>query len=291
METSNPSDMTDQQAEQFFAESAPQSGSPPAEPSAPEAGSPPKEVSESASSPGPAPVERTEIDNLKAARDEERHRRKELQDRVRLMEDRFQQMLTTVQRPTEEPKIPAPEEDLAGHITARLNHTERALAEALQRNQEVDRQARAAGQTDQMLNRYRAEAAAFAAREPSFTSAYSALVQSRIEDYTAAGFAPHEAANIAYQEELAIAYKAHADGVNPAERIYALAKRRGLVKATPGGLSAGNGATIMNAAERTAPLAGVRGDSPRANVTLEQLAQMDEKEFQANWDKLMRPRK
>lgn len=279
--------VTDQQVEQFFDSSRPTEGSPPDIPSAPEPDSQPRTASESGEPPIPVPIERTEVDNLKAALHEERARRRETQDRIARMEGRFQQMLEGAPHP-EEPKIPAPEEDLAGHITARLNQTERALAEALERNRQIDARNYQASQTDQVLNRYRAEAAAFAAKEPSFTSAYSALVQSRIEDYTAAGFRADEAANIAYQEELAIAHKAHADGVNPAERIYALAKRRGLVKAQS---NTGNGATIMSAAERTAPLAGARGDSPRANVTLEQLAQMDEKEFQANWDKLMRPRR
>lgn len=280
--------VTEQQVEQFFdAAAAPQSPSHPTEPSAPESSSHPASVSESA--PAPAPIERTEVDNLKAALHEERARRRETQDRIARMEGRFQQMLEGAPHP-EEPRIPAPEEDLAGHITARLNQTERALAEALERNRQVDVRNYQASQTDQALNRYRAEAAAFAAKEPTFTSAYSALVQSRIEDYTAAGFAPHEAANIAYQEELAIAHKAHADGVNPAERIYALAKRRGLVKAQ-GTAARSNGEVIMTGAQHAAPLAGARGDSPRANVTLEQLALMDEKEFQANWDKLMRPKR
>ena len=81
--------------------------------------------------------------------------------------------------------------------------------------------------TQQLVSTYQAHAAAFAQTTPDFQQAYQHVRDDRARYYAALGYSPERIGQQVNADELAIAQEALTEGVNPAERIYALAKVTG----------------------------------------------------------------
>lgn len=237
-----------------------------------------------------------QIQNLNAALREEREKRKAESERAKRLEDTFQRVLemqnkaAPKQTEPEEKPLPDPEADLGGFLYEKLARMEKEISKYQQSSQqeEVVRQQYQAEQ--RMLDEYKMQAARFAQTTPDFNQAYNALVSDRIAELETMGFPGAQAAQMAYNEEMMIVGQALNEGVNPAERIYSVAKRRGLVGKQQAAGST-NSEQVLKAASRANALNGARGESPRGQMSLEQLAEIDDPvEFEKQWNKLMRRR-
>lgn len=252
----------------------------------------PGETEESGSGEPPeAEGPEVQIKNLHAALKEERHKRQADAERAKRLEDTFQRVLEMQSRAAppkaEEPaeKLPDPEEDLGGYLYSKIAKLEEQLKQHGQLTQQEEQSRQQYLQQQAMMNEYRAQAGHFMKQEPNFLPAYNALLQDRIEELETMGFRANDAAQMAQNEEMMIVQQALNEGVNPAERIFQVAKRRGLVgNKAPG---AKNGDQVLKAATRANTMTGTRG-AARGSMTLEQLAQLDGEEFEKAWNKMMR---
>jgi hypothetical protein len=228
------------------------------------------------------------VQNLNAALKEEREKRKKERERAEKMEETFRRFVdANTQKPIEETKreeIPDPSVDLAGHLYAKQQSLEKQLAEQIERNKQEENARQQYISQQQVLNTYRAQAMDYAKKEPGFTEAYNHLMQDRITELGYMGFQAEQAAQIAYQEEMMIVGQALSDGANPAERIHQIAKHRGFGK----NIQSKQPETIMAAAEKASNTHDLSGSNPRANISLEQLAQLDGDEFEKAWNKIMK---
>lgn len=135
----------------------------------------------------------------------------------------------------------------------------------------------------QFVSAYQAKSAEFAQKTPEFKEAYNFIVSNRDRELQILGFTdPVQRNNIISNEELGIAQQAFREGVNPAQRIYEMAKFRGFKPQTvsPPGESAANLDKEKQAAAATRSLGGVPG-STQTKVTAEVLLSMSEEEFAA----------
>jgi hypothetical protein len=135
---------------------------------------------------------------------------------------------------------------------------------------------------------YRAQADDFEKQHPDFNAAYRHLLDDRNAELMTLGYGdPLTRGRIITEEESAIVARALADGANPAERIYAVARRRGY---RPG---SGDGERLRLAEKGQAAgksLGSAPGGATRA-VSPEALATLTDAEFAkatagANWKRL-----
>lgn len=197
----------------------------------------------------------------------ERRARQELERRLAALEEKT----------NPKPQIPALQDDPAGHLDARLRELEQPVQEM--RQQTAQQQQIAA-----LQNAYQANEAEFIKVTPDYTDAASHLVNQRAAELAAAGLTPEEAQQVIVSDLRAITARALNAGVNPAERIYAIAKARGYAKAAPP--APPPVATAEQSLQRiaegqaraTSPSAGL-GAAPPAELTLETLANISEDEW------------
>lgn len=185
---------------------------------------------------------------LKADRDyekafkTERHKRKELREALEAqarktaeMEATLNQMRQNMQQPQprqEAPQqraepIPDAEEDPLGYMQYQIKRQEHALVEHnkyLTQRHEMEQRSM---QENAFRQAYANSAKEFSQKSPDFTDAYAFLTDSKVKEYIAAGFTQQQANSFLIEDEMAVVSKAFADKINPAERIYAMAKNRG----------------------------------------------------------------
>lgn len=225
---------------------------------------------------------------------EERMRRKEaaeetaaMRERMARMEERFQQV---VQKQEAAPEIVSFEEDPAEHLRQKGEMLERKQAEIAEQTRLATEAQQAQQQQNAVVNQYHASAAQYAQTNEHFPAAYQHLVQGRIAEYKAAGHTDAEAVQFVQQDELAIAQKAFQDGVNPAERIYALAETRGFKPEATKESGAEEIDRIEKGQKASRSLSNGRGKA-EPPATLEALAEMDDDEFDEKWDEIIGTRK
>lgn len=222
---------------------------------------------------------------------EERERRKELKKQVEAMEARFQQLVAKIQEKPAE-KAPDPTQDFPGHVAHHFNSFAQQQAELGRRVQNFEQTQEQAHREAQFMRSYHAAAADFSARQPDFVQAYNHLLKSRFEELTDAGYSKDQALHLRTMEEQGIVFKAFEDGVNPAERLYAVAKRRGYTAASekPAEKPAVDPAEKLKnieAGQKATPSMG--GGAMKPKMTLQSIAQMSDEEFASlNWEKAMR---
>lgn len=164
---------------------------------------------------------------------EERERRKELQQQLREQQERtsrleqtFQKVIERTQQPQQQ-QGPSFEEDPVEALRQEQEHIKQALRQQYQSEAQRQQQSEMQYKQQVFVERYKDSANAYAQENPEFSNAYQHLVQSRLAEYTAAGYSVQQANQLLIEDEMAIVAKAYTDGVNPAERIYALSKVRG----------------------------------------------------------------
>lgn len=210
-----------------------------------------------------------------AALHEERLKRKDLQSKVERMEQTFQQLVQSVQQPS----APAPTFD--DDPIQNLKNENDAIKQHLQ--QQIE-QNNVAQNRQNLVNTYRSHAAEFTKTTPDFNDAYSFISQQRQAEYEAAGYSPQDAASMLIQDEMAIVYKALQDEVNPAERVYNLAKVRGY-----------KGKSVVETTKMEIAEKGIKAGKSLSSasgvadgeVTLESLAELPTDEFNKAWKKMI----
>lgn len=112
---------------------------------------------------------------------------------------------------------------------------------ALKQERELRQQKEAAEQqqreqqefNSRFVNAYASAAREYAKEQTDFPDAYKHLYQTRVDQLEAIGYDHASAVKLAENEERNIVWKAMNDGVNPAERLYALSQKMGYAKAAP----------------------------------------------------------
>lgn len=224
---------------------------------------------------------------------EERERRKELQRtvqeeqaRVRKLEEAFQKVL---ERQNSNPApVPNYEDDPTEALRVKTEQLERTLQNHNQTLTQQQQQVENQRQYSEFVDRYAASAQAYKAENPEFAPAYNHLMQTRLDELMAMGYNQAEAVNIRTQDEIAIAAKAYADGVNPGERIYALAKMRGYSTPQPQAAPATQKLDQLERGLNASKSLSDASGKASTELTLEALASMQDDEFDKAWEKVMK---
>lgn len=224
---------------------------------------------------------------------EERQRRKELQERLEAVERqrvadmaKLDERLRILQGAQHQPETPSVDQDPVGAIK-RLDGTVQEVAQRLQ----AEEHHRA------LTARYQAAAGEFSAKTPDFQAAYAHLMNVRSAELAAAGVPPDQIPMWIQRGELNMAAQALQQGINPAERAYGIAKALGYrpaeaqpAAATPSPApssspapaqpdAAAQLATIAGGRDASASLAAAGGSPAAGTLTLETLLKMDDDEF------------
>ena len=170
-------------------------------------------------------------------------------------------------------QAPNEQEDPVGAIVHETRQTRQEI-EAFKKQQEEERRIRAAQNAQAQLVQYwQSQAQAFAAKQPDFPQSYQHLFENFVSELQEAGYDEQQASVVAQNYWADIVGRARMDGVNPAERMYNLAKRRGYKPATE------KIETIKKGTEATSPLASA-GGKPPSNLTAEAIANLPMDEFE-----------
>lgn len=237
------------------------------------------------------PVEPPEGFVAHGAFHEERQRRKALQAQVEQMEKRWSDLVAKMQQ-TPQPQAPDPAQDFPGHVSHQLNQLGQQVGEVAKKTETFEQFQEQQKQEAAFISAYSQAAQSFAAAQPDFTQAYNHWLNNRLEELVDAGYSNEQALHIRSAEERGIVTKAFQDEVNPAQRLYAVAKRRGYTAAstTPAPeqkLDPAEKLKQIEQGQRATPAMGGSGMKPK--LTLQSVAQMSDEEFAAlDWEKTMR---
>jgi hypothetical protein len=117
-------------------------------------------------------------------------------------------------------------------LQTQINRIEQFLAwQATQQHAAMQQQQQAALQ-QAVLQHYFA-AAGRHMQDPGFVRQYQTLVNQRISEYEAVGYSPSEAAQLANNDEFALAARAIQQGRDPIDHITGLAEARGITREEP----------------------------------------------------------
>lgn len=167
-----------------------------------------------------------------------------------------------------------------------IEHLMRDAQERRQRDQEHQQATRQAAQQQEQFGRlvstYRARAAEFAEETPDFVAAYQHLLTARDEELQEIGvYDPAERARQIQNEEMNVAAVALQQGVNPAQRLYQLAKRRGYQPASKPASSSARLDTVERGQARSRSLSNAEGSAAPGQITAQDLLRMTPDEFAA----------
>jgi hypothetical protein len=228
---------------------------------------------------------------------EERERRKELQQEVQEYRERTRKIEEAMQKlieiQTPGMKEPTFEEDPLEAARIKIERLEQyTKQQQAQAEQQAQYQAQVAKQ-QQFLGKYHQDAQDFMKAAPDFQDAYKHLVNSRLNEYKASGYDDGMANRLLLEDEMAIAGKAYQDGVNPAQRIYEIAKLRGYQKvaAPVAPVTQNTDSDKLAQLEKTIQASkslGSSGGRVDKGLNPEALLEMDDEDFMKNWDKVMR---
>jgi regulator of replication initiation timing len=214
---------------------------------------------------------------------EERARRKELQAKVERMEQTYAKLTERLNQPPQ-PQVPAFEENPAEHLRLKQERLEQQLQQQSETVQQSETRRAQEAQLAQFDNAYQSAAMQYAKQTPEFTDAYQHLIASRHQAYEQMGVDPGEYVERLKHEERQIAHTAFTLGLNPGVLLHNLATAAGWKpkpqKQTPN-------LEVVAKGVQTKSLSGVSG-KPTSNMTLEALAEMNDEDFDKNWDKLIK---
>jgi len=222
----------------------------------------------------------------------ERERRKQAQSEREAMAAKLGQLENTFSKvmerlnapsapaaPAADP-IPAYDSDPIANLAARLEQIERYT---VGHGQQLGNQQALV----QFQNALAGHEASFRSQTPDYDAAVNFAKNQRDAELAAFGYSPAERHQLITQEILGISASALNRGANPAELFYNYAKMRGWANAAPQPQASPTKlATVARAQSATRSPRG--GAAPRAGLSLEDLAGMDDGEFDAAFDKFWR---
>lgn len=175
----------------------------------------------------------------------ERHKRKELKENLEAqakktseLEEALLQLKNSIAQPAAQatPQIqevaPDPNEDPLGYQQYQIAQIQKLTLEHNKYLKHTHEMNAAAQQKQAFETAYGNAARQFAEKNADFTDAYKFLTAARVKEHKAAGFNEQEANDLLIEDEMSIVARAFKDKVNPAQRIYNLAKERGFAGAT-----------------------------------------------------------
>lgn len=153
---------------------------------------------------------------------------REQQEQTQALKQQFDQLASHVRTAAQpEVQVPDKDEDPMGYYAHQFENLERTVKQQQEHQRRIEEEQKRAQQMNQFVSAYQQQAAEFAQEQADFSDAYRFLENSRITEYTAAGYTPQEASRMLQEDEVALASRAWQDGVNPAERLYQMAVARG----------------------------------------------------------------
>lgn len=203
---------------------------------------------------------------------------REYRDKAAKMEARFEEFVKRASTPQEQPKTI--DEDPLGT----LKQHQAEIDEWRQWKAQQEQQSQHQTQIQRMMQTYSNMATEYQAKTPDFKDAYNHWMGGLKDELVDLGYTDWQ--QQIEQMELNIVAKAIQDGANPAERIYAAAKRRGFkvpVKEDP----AKRFEQLQRGQSAAKSLGNLSGDQ-EPPLTLQSLAEMDDEDFDKNWDKVMK---
>lgn len=224
---------------------------------------------------------------------EEREKRRQLQAKIEQMEQTFQKLVDRVQQPMAAPApppapdIPSYESDPVGHVKARLDALSQQSTVTTQHIQQQSAMQKFVDALGTLEGQMRATT-------PDYDDAINFAKQSRYEELAALGYSPEASAEMMRQEILGTAAYCMQQGRNPVEAFYNYAKVRGWNG--PNGQPPAK-PTVATTAKKLATVARAQsatkalpkgGSAPPAARTLEDLATMEDKDFDKYFDSIMR---
>lgn len=226
---------------------------------------------------------------------EERERRKELQGqtqelnkKIQRMEEAFQKLIDNNQQKNEQtPNYDENPLEALRHeqkkLTEQLNQHNDYLNQKHQSEEYKEKQA-------QFVSKYQQSALEYLKENPDFREAYSFLLGSRANEYKEAGLTLEEIKERMMSDEFDVALRAYKDGVNPGERLFALARARGYKKSEPQ-ISAAEEklSQVEKGVQASKSISGAQGKNSN-EMTLSALAQLDDDDLEDfianNWNKV-----
>lgn len=231
--------------------------------------------------------ERGKRREMAAQLEAERRAREDIERRV---EARLQALAQARQQP--EPEPPAIDENPIGHLSHKLGETQAALRVLAQQSMEDREASHQAAMQAQLAHRVTAAEVSFAGATPDYGDALKFLHSARSRELQAFGVDEMTAAKNSAEEMRVFAMTAAAQGRNPAEVAYALAKAKGYTAKAQAKVDP---AEKMAAAQRGVAASqslGNGGGGGDGKLTAKQLVAMSDEEFAkatagGNWAKLM----
>lgn len=240
---------------------------------------------------------------------EERTRRQQLQDELasrnqqnQQMEQRFQQMLQLMQQQQQvqlnqqqqapqqqQPQLPSFVEDPEGYVNGLRAQFEAELAQLRGYQQQTLQQQQVSHQTQQAARHVASLEQEFSAKTPDYPAAADYFMQRKSLEYAALGVDPLTIQQQIQADYAGVAQYAIQNNKNPAELLYNMAKAMGYAKATQ---AQGKGQQQPKQPTKPAPtsLSDVQGAArdldQEGSVTLENVAQMSDAEFDKFWAKM-----
>lgn len=141
-------------------------------------------------------------------------------ERIREMEREMHEMRKQFEQAKQPAKEPEPELDETQDPMAVIKSLKDKVAR-------IEQEKQAESQQTTLRTAYQQAATAFAADKPDFKDAYSYMLQSRVKELKAYGYADQQIGAIVANEEMQLADQAFRARKNPGEIIYAMAESRG----------------------------------------------------------------
>lgn len=228
-----------------------------------------------------------------AALHEERREKKELKEKIRLMEERFGQLTQVVtqrlQPPQQqEPELPDINADPVAHFRAKTEMLERQLQQLAQPVQQLRQQTQADQQMQALQAHVSQQEARFAQETPDYADALAHVKRTSFAGIKALGYNDQQAMALMHQEFAKLSHRVASSGGDVAEHVYQMALANGY---TPKQSQQEKLQSLQNGVKAAKSLSG--GGGAGTKVSLAALAEMPADEFakavgdESAWRKLM----
>lgn len=268
----------------------------------PEAGAQPQETTSEVENLATEQVEQTEPEQVEqqpqqkvvplAALHEERREKKELREKIRLMEERFGQLTQVVsqrlQPPPQEAEIPDVNVDPVAHFRAKTEALERELRQLREPVQQMRQQTQADQQMQALQAHVAQQEARFAQEKPDYAEALAHVKRTSFAGIKALGYSDQQAMALMHQEFAKLSHRIATTGGDVAEHVYEMALANGY---TPKQAQQEKLQSLQNGVKAAKSLGS--GGGVGAKVSLAALAEMPADEFakavgdESAWRKLM----
>jgi hypothetical protein len=210
------------------------------------------------------------------ALDSERHKRKEVEARMAVLEEQLRRM----QQPVEQkPAAPAEMPDPVLDPSAFQGWLNGQMAERSRPVQEMQHQHRVAGAMSELRYFASSSEAQFSQEHPDYGDALAHAQRMKAQEFRAYGFRDEEIPGQVAQVEAAITLLAKQRGVNPAAVVYEYAKMTGFKGGAATGTDGDKIVKLAAAQRNTQSTAGAGGTQRMEEYTIERLAAMSHEDI------------